>query len=195
MLTGETKNILGVLAVVVGFVGYAPYVRDVARGITKPHAMSWVVWGTIEVIVFCAQITRGAGAGAWVTAASATIALGIAVTALIKRDHRAVLLDWVAFAGALFGIVLWVTTSNPLLAVIAVTIADALGFFPTIRKTYHHPHDETLVEYALCVVKWSIGFVALGSLNPTTVIYPVSVIITNGSFVVLGLVRRYQKRQ
>lgn len=54
----DYKIILGLVAVVVGFVGYIPYLRDLFKGTTKPHVFSWGVWATNSVFVIMALIRR-----------------------------------------------------------------------------------------------------------------------------------------
>ncbi len=82
----DYKTILGIIAIVIGFIGYVPYLRDMFRGTTKPHPFSWLVWATLEIIAFAAQIATGAGSGAWVTGASATVALFVTIYAFRKKD-------------------------------------------------------------------------------------------------------------
>jgi hypothetical protein len=67
------KIVLGVVATIIGFVGYAPYLRNLFLKKTKPHAFSWLVWGILEATAFFAQISKGGGPGAWVTGASAIV--------------------------------------------------------------------------------------------------------------------------
>ena len=188
----DYRIILGVVATVIGFIGYLPYIRDVLRGKTKPHAFSWFVWGTLEAVAFVAQLTSGGGAGAWATGMSSAISFVIVVLAFREKDKQIKIFDWIALSGAFIGIALWRITNDPLLAVISVTIADALGFAPTFRKAFHKPQEETLIEYALSAVKWIIAIPALGALTLTTWLYPASLIVTNALFVTMVLIRRRQ---
>lgn len=186
----DYKIILGILAVVIGFMGYVPYLRDMLKGATKPHVFSWVVWAILEAIAFAAQISSHAGAGAWVTGASMLVAIFVALYAI--QYHRSTIrsIDVVAFCGALIGIVLWKLTSNPLAAVILVTASDALAFAPTFRKSYYEPNTETLFEYGMASLKFIVALFALQSFVLTNWLYPASLILTNGAFVVMSLVRR-----
>ncbi|MBI4281406.1 hypothetical protein HY625_01150 [Candidatus Uhrbacteria bacterium] len=186
----DYKSILGIAAIVLGFIGYFPYVRDTLQGTTRPHLFSWVVWGVIEATAFFAQTVSGAGAGAWAMGASAVVAFFIAGVVFTHADKQIVLFDWFALAGAFVGIVLWRLTANPLLAIISVTIADGLGFVPTFRKAYHKPHEETVIEYVFSSLKFIVAFLALGTFTVTTMLYPASVICTNAAFAVMALVRR-----
>ncbi len=186
------KVVLGSLSVAVALAGYIPYIWNMIRGKTKPHAFSWLVWALLEGITFFAQISKGSGAGAWVTGVGAMIAGGVAVAAFINKDKEITVLDWTALSGAGIGIILWQVTKNPLTAVISVTIADALGFIPTFRKGYHKPDEETVLEYFLSTVKYTISIFALQSYSLTTWLYPASLILTNSLFVTMALVRRKQ---
>lgn len=190
----DYKVVLGIVTSIIGFIGFAPYLRDVFRGLTKPHPFSWFLWGTMEAIAFFAQIAKGAGPGAWVTGSSAVIVFVIAFAGLKNKDKQIRPTDWIALTGAVLGIVLWQITNNPLLAVISVTLADAFAFIPTFHKSYHRPQEETLFEYAISSLKWTLSIFALGSYSLTTWLYPASLIITNGLFVIMALVRRRQVR-
>jgi hypothetical protein len=188
------KTVLGIVAVVVGFIGYAPYIKNVFLGKTKPHIFSWFIWGVLETIAFFAQVSKHGEAGTWVIGASAAIALLIAFLALRSPDKQIAPTDWIALAGAIVGIILWQTTKNALLAIICVTVADAFAFYPTFRKGYNKPQEETLFEYALSSLKLSLSLLALGSFNLITALYPASLVLTNGAFVVMSLIRRKQLR-
>jgi len=191
----DYKNFLGVCAIIIGFIGYAPYLRNLYLKKTKPHTFSWLAWGLLEAIAFFAQINKGGGAGAWVTGASAGVALFVAGVAFTRKETEINTLDWVVFVGAILGILLWKFTRDPLLAVILVTVSDALAFIPTFRKSFYKPEQETLIEYGLSAVKWIFAIFALQTLNLTTWLYPASLILTNGSFVIMSLIRRYQLKK
>ena len=80
----DPKTILGLVAALVGFIGYVPYYRDVLRGLTKPHPFSWIGFSLMLGITFFAQEATGAGPGSWVTAISALGVLGTCKSAQRK---------------------------------------------------------------------------------------------------------------
>ena len=188
----DYKIILGVVAAVIGFVGYIPYYRDVIRGTTKPHPFSWVGFGLLLGITFFAQMVTGAGAGAWVNGVSALGVLGIAALSFSKGEKDITRFDWICFAGGLLGIVLWRLTSNPLTAVVIVTVVDAVVFLPTYRKAYLKPNEETASLFVLSTIKYLISLFALASFTLATALFPVSLVISNAGFVLLLLIRRKQ---
>ena len=186
----DYKIALGVIASIIGFIGYIPYFRDIFNGKTKPHIFSWFAWGISAGIVFFAQIAKGAGPGAWVTGLTAIACVSIAVLAFFRGEKNITRIDWISFVSALLGVVFWQLTNDPLTAVLLVTIADILAFIPTIRKAYEKPREETASTYFLNALKYAISLIALQSLNFTTFLYPAYLVVANGLFVVMLLVRR-----
>ena len=96
------KIFLGALATIIGLIGYFPYYKDVLNHKTKPHAFSWLGWFLLEAIGFVAQVHDHAGAGTWVTFASALLGLGIFILSLKYGEKDIKPLDWIAFAGGIF---------------------------------------------------------------------------------------------
>jgi len=186
----DYKVILGIIAVAIGLVSYIPYFKDIFYGQTKPHIFSWLIWALLEGTDFFAQLSKGGAAGAWVTGTTAVLCLSVFVVSLSRGEKNITRTDKITFVGALLGLLFWLVTSNPLTAVILVSITDFLGFVPTFRKSYYRPHEETAKLYAMSVLKLAVSLFALGSFNPTTVIYPASLILTNTVFVVMILIRR-----
>lgn len=187
----DYKIILGISASVLGFIGYVPYFRDIFQGRTKPHIFSWFVWSLLTGIAFFAQLSKGAGAGAWVTGFTAAVSLSIAILAFFRGEKHITKIDWATFIGALSGLIFWGLTANPLSAVIIITVTDALAFAPTFRKSYCKPHEETASTFALSALKFVFGLAALQSYNLTTWLYPASLVLMNGLFVVMLLLRRH----
>lgn len=186
------KTALGIIATVMAFVSYIPYIRNMLSGKTKPHAFSWLVWGTLTAIAFVGQVSEGAGPGAWVTGFTACVSFFIFITALRTGEKDISKSDWLSLIGAGVAMLLWWATSDPLIAVILITLIDALGFFPTFRKSYHKPYEETAITFAISGLKFIVAIFALENLTPVTWLYPASLVLMNGIFVVMLLIRRKQ---
>ncbi len=189
----EYKIILGGAALIFGLFQYVPYLIDVVRGKTKPHAFSWFAWSLPTAVVFAAQLNDGGGAGVWVTGLTAFMCTVIFVLSLFKGERDIRPLDWVSLVVSGVGIVLWLYTNNPLWAVILTTAVDLIGFVPTIRKSLVHPLEETRSTYAMGGIKWVLSVGALSNYSAITLIYPVGMIVANFGFVLFlfYLSRRY----
>ena len=185
------KQILSAIAIALTFVAYIPYLRDIVRGTTRPHVFSWVIWGATTVIVFFAQLDAKGGVGAWPIGVSGSITLVVAVLAYLKRaDVGTTRADWVFFIAALSSLPLWYLTSDPLWAVVVLTVVDLLGFGPTIRKVMEDPHSESIPFFAMFAVRNGLVVIALEEYSWATVLFPAAVGGACGLFILLIAYRR-----
>ncbi|MFN8663164.1 MAG: hypothetical protein U0075_14850 [Thermomicrobiales bacterium] len=183
-------EVLGVGAVAVAMVGYVPYFCDVLQGKTRPHTISWLLWGLLAGIAFLGQVSGNAGSGAWVTGFTAVMSLVVFVLSLFKGTRDVVLADWLSLGGAGIALVLWYLTSDPLLSVAISTAINALAFFPTCRKSWRRPREETVVMYFLSGLKFVLALLSLQTLSLLTTLFPLSLVLMNWLFVVMLLVPR-----
>jgi hypothetical protein len=51
------KDVFGLLSVILSVVSYVPYARSIFVANTKPHAFTWLVWGTVMAIAFFCPIS------------------------------------------------------------------------------------------------------------------------------------------
>ncbi|MDD5585896.1 MAG: hypothetical protein PHY92_02935 [Alphaproteobacteria bacterium] len=184
------KEALGLLSIALFIVGYSRYFWHIFKGQTKPHAFSWLVWGIITAIAFFAQNSDNAGPGAWTTGFGAVVYFVIAGLALFRGERDIKRSDWLAFTGALAAIPLWYLTGDPLSAVVLIAIIETLAFFPTIRKSYAKPHEETLFMYTMEILRFVPAIFALEHYSAVTLINPLYTIVLNGAFIVMALWRR-----
>lgn len=186
------KVIIGVIAAVIALLSYIPYFRNMFSGKTKPHAFSWLVWAVLLSIGFAAQVVENGGAGAWVAGSTAFLCFAIFVFALFKGKRDFPLFDWLCLLGAGIAIAIWRMTNDALIAVILVTLIDALGFLPTFRKAYHRPHEDTITTFGLNGLGFFLSLFALETYTVATWLYPASLVLTNSLFVLLVAIRRKQ---
>ena len=186
-----SKEMFGVLALLLTFVAFVPYIQSVRTGKTKPHVFSWLIWGVGTVIVFVAQLLDGGGYGAWVIGISGCITFYIAVLAWAKSgDTSIVRMDWVFLILAMSALPLWFVTNTALSAVIVLTIVDLLGFGPSARKAIVHPYEESATFFVIGAVRNVLVVLALQNYSWTTVLFPAAVGIACIAFVALILSRR-----
>jgi hypothetical protein len=123
-----------------------------------------------------AQLADGAGVGAWPIAFSGCITGYIALLAYGKRHQSSIKpLDWVFLVLALCALPAWWLASDPLWAVVILTSADLIGFGPTFRRAYHHPHQEHASFFALGAFRNLLVVLALEHYSWTTVLFPAAV--------------------
>lgn len=186
----DYKNILSIIAIVIGIASRIEYISLILRKKIKPHAFSWLVWSVLTGIAFAAQITEKGGSGSWVTGFVAMACFVIFLLALIYGEKKYSFTDWASLAGAGIAIILWRFTQDPLSAVILVSIIDIIGFIPTFKKGYHKPFEDSITIFWVANISFILSLFALETHNLTTWLYPATIIISNTAFVAMILIRR-----
>ncbi len=172
----EYKKIVSGLAIALTFAIFIPYIRSILKGDIKPHVFSWVIWGLGTFVVFAAQLADHGGVGAWPIGVSACITCFIAILAFSRRgDVHITQTDWYFFVAAISTLPLWWLTSNPLWAVVLLTVSDLIGFGPTLRKAYAFPEEESVAFFAFGAVRNTLVIIALENYSTTTVLFPAAV--------------------
>ena len=190
------KAFLGLTAVGLTVATFAPYIVAIARGSLKPHVFSWVIWGATTFVVFLAQLDEDGGAGAWAVGVFGCINLAIALLAYVKRgDATITRTDWWFLIAATLALPLWYLTSEPLWAVVILTIVDLLGFGPTVRRAIEMPDAESATIFALFALRYMLVLLALESYSVATVLFPAAIASAWVGLTVLLVMRRRRKKE
>lgn len=184
------KEIISVIASLLVFVSYTPYVRDTIKGKTKPHIYSWVNAFIVVIILFAIQLTEGAGWGSLVTLSVALACFVIILFAFKNGFDYVKKVDNVLFALSIVTLSLWLLADQPALAATLLVSAQILGFVPTIRKAWHKPHEETLFTWSINAVRHTLAIFGLATLSYTTAVFPVAWAVLNFFFSLLLVARR-----
>lgn len=187
-------EILGAIAVVLLFAAYVFYFRSIFLSQAKPHFFTWFIWTVSVTIIFAAQISDGAGPGAWTTGFSIFFTMIIAVYAFFRGEKNITRGDWISLMMALGTIPLWYLTHEPAYAAVLLTLIDGVAYYPTFRKSFRQPDQEALITYALDSMRHLISFLALSQITLATATYPATIGIVSLAFVIFALWRRHAMR-
>ncbi len=184
------KEALTVISIVLIFVGYIPYIRDIFRWKTHPHIFSWIVWSILNFCLFWLQIEAWAGLASWIVLFLWVNSTYIAFLSYKywKRDIRKI--DIIFFSAALFAIPLWLLLDQALFSAVLVTWIGVFAFVPTIRKTWANPYSETVSTYCITTFRHILTLFALSEYNLITVIFPGIWVWINLSFLIMIFYRR-----
>ncbi len=176
----DIKIILGAIAALLAFVSSFIYIRDIFRGNSKPHTYTWLIWAIVTWIAFGGQWVSGGGPGAWATGASAflttfTLLLSLKGSYGTKDITN---FDKVCLFLALVSILPWLLVDSILWSVILASLIDVIGFFPTMRKTWHAPKSESLASMWVDFVKHTLSIMSMRNYSLVTWLYPVAVLLT-----------------
>lgn len=186
------KQLFSAFAIALTIFAFLPYIRGIANGTIKPHVFSWVIWGSTTFVVFLAQLEAQGGVGAWPIGVSGCITILVALLAYLKRTDIAITrTDWLFFISAMSSLPLWYFTADPTWAVVVLTTVDLLGFGPTIRKAYTHPHSESLTFFSLFATRNVLVLFALENYSIATVLFPAAISLACLLLMMLVLFRRH----
>ena len=184
------KEIIGIVAASLVFIAYAPYLRDIFKGKTKPHPYSWFVWGLNTTLIFALQISHGAGSGAYTTATVAGMSFLVCVLGIKYGVKDIKLIDTVCLIMALIATVIWLFAKQPTLSTILLVAIDMIGFVPSARKAWNKPHEETLSLWSLNAFRHALSILALQSYSLITVLKPAVWVVGNTAFSLVLISRR-----
>lgn len=51
-ISWEIRSLLTVIAILLTFYAYIPYIKGIRIGTIQPHVFSWIIWGATTFIVF-----------------------------------------------------------------------------------------------------------------------------------------------
>ncbi|HTE57624.1 MAG TPA: hypothetical protein VK694_02685 [Verrucomicrobiae bacterium] len=187
----DLKVVLGVCSLVVASVGYVPYINNVLRKRTKPHAYSWLVWAVLGLVGFGIQVQGKGGPGSWLLGLTVAATLFIFILSLLYGHKDIQIVDKVSLLFAGIAFVFWIATDQPLIAAVLITLVEAVGgFFPTFRKSYSNPYEETAFAYFTYATSICFSLLALEVYSLTNILYPGVVFFMNVSLFAFLLVRR-----
>lgn len=188
-MTGKEFIALIALIIMVLNVGY--YIHAIVRKKIKAHGFSWVVWFLTQSIAGAAQLAKGGGLGGWLNVIGGAANLVIALLAFFYYGEKSITRsDWISLAASLLAIPLWLITQDPLWSALLVSFIDTVGLFPTYRKSWIDPHQESRIMFACAAFCSSLSIIVLESYSLTTLAYPVCMGLTNFGLVGMLVFRR-----
>jgi hypothetical protein len=136
----DYKLPLAIVSGVLPVAAYLPYIFAIFRRKVRPNPFSWLIWSLNGFIFSAVLLTSGAGFGTITELVYAVIELVIAIMAFSRNHRRSVgKFDLVLTAFAIFAILIWIFTKDPLFAAGILAISNGLGFVITLKYDWRHP--------------------------------------------------------
>lgn len=152
-----------IISALISSAGGVYYLFKTVRGQVKPNRVTWLLWGVLPMIAFVAQRSQGVEDIAWITFAAGLVPLLIVIASFLnKRAYwKTQRHDYYVAAGAVVGIILWIATNSPNIAILVMITTDFLASLPTILKSYRFPKTESPAAYAISMFGFGIGILAI----------------------------------
>lgn len=186
------KQVIGAIAVILTFLAYIPYYRDILKRKTRPHIYSWSLWGLLTILLVALQIKGGAGPATWVTAAAGILCLGVVFLSFRSGRRDITKSDTIVAILSLLAIGFWLIADQPTISITLVILADMLAFIPTVRKSYAHPYSETLSLYVTNALRFCLALFAVDHYTYLSSSWIVAWILGNTLLSIILIVRRTQ---
>ena len=184
------KEIIGVITVIMTIILYGFYLRDTIKGKISPHPFSWIVWFTIAITVFLAQVSDNAGPGAWMNGAVCIFNFFIILASIKNGFSNIKPIDIIVFTISIIAVPVWIMTESAFWSVIILSFANTLAYIPTYRKSYHNPNNEPVYLYGINFFRHGLSITALTNYSTITMLSPFMLVINNGALAIFLLWRR-----
>jgi len=174
-----------ILSSTIALINYAIFSLVIMRGGAKPHRTTRFIIVVIALIITTSLFAQHNATTIYLSGADL---IGCTIIFLLTLKHGMggwAKTDIICLLIALFGIYLWVTTSNPVFALYFAIGADFIGMVPTFIKTYHYPKTEYWLAYAICVPAAILNICANKTFNFAILAFPVYAIIINSIMVAM----------
>lgn len=190
----NTSLVFGILSGLLSALCYPPYIVAILKGKAKPERASWLIWTVLTAMGFFSQLAIGATHSLWlpgVQGVGVIIVLLLSIKygygGLMRRDVTTLLAAGVT-------LLLWYFTKSPTIAVYLVVLIDGMGAWLTVAKAYEHPETETMITWALSGTAGVCALIAVQSLDPELLSYPLYIMTANYAVVAAMILGRRKRR-
>lgn len=186
----DPKIVFATVASIFTIVAFFPYLKDIFKKTTKPHAYTWLIWSLTQGTAVAGLWHGGGGLGAISLAIGTVLVVFIFLLSFKYGTRNIKRSDTVILVGALSAILVWWQLDNPLLAVLMASAIDFSGYLPTFRKTFEEPWTETIGTYIIFSIGMLFTILALTEYNPLTLTYILTISSANIILIGIALTRR-----
>lgn len=168
MFEFDYKLLCALGATCIGLYSYFPYIQGMLKGVARPHIYTWAIW-TITQSIAAFGVWTGGGGWSSIGLAIGSVLLAVTTMLAIRYGTQDItFFDTALLIAAVSGVLIYFITYNPLYSVLIATFVDAVGYIPTIRKTWRDPSSEPPFLWALWVISTILALCGLQAYNLLT---------------------------
>lgn len=167
------KNIFLTMSVVISLSAYIVGIYSIIRGNFRPQRMTRFLLLLISLLFVGTLFAQGDRNAIYLALVTFIGTLAIFILSIKKGIGGTTKLDLVVFFMALFSLVVWYTTKNPILGLSMSIITDFIAFFPTLVKSWILPETEEWKFYILDVFSSLCSLLSISVFTFGKVIFPI----------------------
>lgn len=157
----------GILGSIISIIAFIPYLKAIFKKTTRPSGPSWWTW---TILTFVAVTSSWFAGASWqVLILPVWLCFSQLLVAILSIKHGDNNWDWLnktCVATALLGILLWLVTGQPLVALFISIAADFLASVPNFRHTWKNPEQENRLGWTLGWGSSVLELLAVSSWSP-----------------------------
>jgi len=162
-----------------------PYIRETARGNTKPRVASWFGWAALTAVGAVAAFQQHQLPAAIFLTFCTVQNFSVVVLGLKHGNRNLSSLDLIAIGGALAGGLVLFFLNSPVLGTWVAIIADCIVLLPTLKHTWQQPGEETASTYFFEGLGAIFTLAVAGGFAFTAIAYPLYLLIADEILVIL----------
>lgn len=175
----NTKEIIGISAGVLSFIGYAIYIYSTLQGSTKPNRATWWILTLVGIMIATSYYSEGARNTIWVPVSYVIGPLIVAILSLRYGEGGWEKLDVWCLAAAGLSAVIWYLYQAPFTVLVVNIVMDFVALLPTIKKSYLRPDSEDALAWSVESVSGILNVIALESWTLGLAFYPLYLLMIN----------------
>ncbi len=156
-----------------------PYLRDIVGRKTKPRLVTWFNWSLLTGIATAAAIADKQWPSAVLTGTATIATMLIVVFGLRYGDTKIETFDVICQLAAILGLILWLVSNDPLVAIVITVAVDFIAGLPTFKHSWTKPHEETISAFMIATVASILALFAIQEPQASGLIYPIYILCAN----------------
>ncbi len=194
-IMNSTQIIIGYIAGGLALLQTIPYVISILRGHTKPERATFAIWSLVNILIVSSYIASGARETIWVGVAYMFASITIFLLSFKYGMGGFKKFDIFCLLLAAVGVVGWLTTSNPVVALYLYIGIKTLGLMPTILKAYRYPNTENILAWTLSAFASTLNLFAISVWIPQIMAFPIYSFLGDSSLMIILLMANFQGRK
>ncbi|MFA6253284.1 MAG: hypothetical protein WCV69_03400 [Patescibacteria group bacterium] len=153
------KALFSTISGILFVLAFVPYIHSIVKGPTKPAKTSWLIWASMDTVLFMGMLAKhtingqiiGAICGAWIVFA---FAMKYGVPGWTKIDK-------ICLGGTIMAMLLWAISGNPVVGIVTSLGSGLLGSVPTFMSTWQDPSRENKLAWTLYFISCVFAVLAI----------------------------------
>ncbi len=181
----DYHQMLGIVSALLVFGAGIPYIYDCLYGTTRPNSVSWFGWSLLLGSSFFIQLTNNPDYSVYFVGADFLIVVIIAILSCFRGVTQYSTLDLSCLALGFIGFFLWLGLNEPILALIANVVADAMFAIPTAIKAFKDPASESLRSWQIAASGMLLGLLSKTDFGLINTLFPLYIFLFNATMYAL----------